>query len=86
MHTTGGGPSGQKFSTKGTLPRSPITTGKLKVLMQVQRDVDELQSDLCDFIVEIRKENGEQYPPSSMYDLISSLSLYLERNMASQIS
>ena len=35
--TTGGGPSGQKFSTKGTLPRSPITTGKLKVLMQVQR-------------------------------------------------
>ena len=35
--TTGGGPSGQKFSTKGTLPRSPITTGKLKVLIQVQR-------------------------------------------------
>ena len=35
--TTGGGPSGQKFSTKGTLPRSPITTGKLKLLMQVPR-------------------------------------------------
>ena len=41
--------------------------------------MDELQADLCDFIVEIRKENGEQYPPSSMYDLISGLSLYLER-------
>ena len=40
--------------------------------------MDELQADLCDFIVEIRKENGEQYPPSSMYDLISGLSLYLE--------
>ena len=39
----------------------------------------ELQADLCDFIVEIRKENGEQYPSSSMYDLISGLSLYLER-------
>ena len=34
---------------------------------------------MCDFIVEIRKENGEQYPSSSMYDLISGLSLYLER-------
>ena len=75
--TTGGRPSGQKFSTKGTLPRSPITTGKLKVL--IAKDVDELQADLCDLIVEIRKENGEQYPPSSMYDLISGLSLYLER-------
>ena len=41
--------------------------------------MDELQADLCDFIVEIRKENGEQYPSSSMYDLISGLSLYLER-------
>ena len=41
--------------------------------------MDELQADLCDFIVEIRKENGGQYPPSSMYDLISGLSLYLER-------
>ena len=39
--------------------------------------MDELQADLCDFIVEIRKENGEQYPSSSMYDLISGL--YLER-------
>ena len=34
---------------------------------------------MCDFIVEIRKENGEQYLPSSIYDLISGLSLYLER-------
>ena len=41
--------------------------------------MDELQADLCDFIVEIRKENGEQYPSSSMYDLISDLSLYFER-------
>ena len=43
------------------------------------KDMDELQADLCDFIVEIRKENGEQYPSSSIYDLISGLSLYLER-------
>ena len=41
--------------------------------------MDELQADLCDFIVEIRIENGEQYQSSSMYDLISGMSLYLER-------
>ena len=41
--------------------------------------MDELQSDLFDFIVEIIEENGVQYPSSSMYDLISGLSLYLER-------
>ena len=27
----------------------------------------------------LQKENGEQYPSFSMYDLISGLSLYLER-------
>ena len=43
------------------------------------KDVSELQPDLCDFIVEIRTENGEEYPSSSIYDLISGLSLYLER-------
>ena len=41
--------------------------------------MDELQSVLCNFIAEIRKENGEQYPSSSMHDLISGLSLYLRR-------
>ena len=35
--TTGGGPSGQKFSTKGTPPRLLITTGKLNLLMQVPK-------------------------------------------------
>ena len=52
---------------------------EIKPIDASAKDVDELQTDLCDFIVEIRKENGEQYPSSSMYDLISGLSLYLER-------
>ena len=52
---------------------------EIRPIDQSAKDVDELQSDLRDFIVEIRKENGEQYPSSSMYDLISGLSLYLER-------
>ena len=30
-------------------------------------------------LLKLGKENGEQYPSSSMYDLISGLSLYLER-------
>ena len=51
----------------------------MKPIDQSAQDVTELQADLCDFIVEIRKENGEQYLSSSMYDLISGLSLYLER-------
>ena len=52
---------------------------EIKPIDASAKDVDELQADLCDFIVEIRKENGEQYLSSSMYDLISGLSLYLER-------
>ena len=45
----------------------------------VAHDVQQLKTDVCDFIVEIRKENGEQYPGSSLYDLLSGLSLYLQR-------
>ena len=52
---------------------------EIRPIDQSARDVDELKADMCDFIVEIRKENGEQYPPNSMYDLVSGLSLYLER-------
>ena len=52
---------------------------EIKPIDTSAKDIDELQADLCDFIVEIRKENGEQYPSSTMYDLISGLSLYLER-------
>ena len=77
--TTGGGPSGQKYPIKNIPPRSPITTGKIRPIDASAKDVDWLQADLCDFIVEIRKENGEQYPSSSIYDLIPGLSLYLER-------
>ena len=63
--------SGQRFSTKDNREIRPID--------KRAKDVDELQSDLCDFIVEIGKENGEQYPSSSMSDFISGLSLCLER-------
>ena len=64
----------QRYTTKVTHYNREI-----KPIDTSAKDMDELQADLCDFIVEIRKENGEQYPSSSMYDLISGLSLYLER-------
>ena len=31
---------------------------------QRARDVDELKADMSDFIVEIKKGNGDQYPPT----------------------
>ena len=64
----------QRYTTKVTHYNREI-----KPINASAKDVDELQADRCYFIVEIRKENGEQYPSSSMYDLISGLSLYLER-------
>ena len=45
----------------------------------VAADITTLKSDVCDFIVEIRKENGDQYPGSSLKDLLSGLSVYLQR-------
>lgn len=38
-----------------------------------------LNRDMCDFIVEVRKENGEEYPPGTVYDLVLMLSIYLEQ-------
>lgn len=38
-----------------------------------------LSRDVCDFITEVRKENGKQYPPGTVYDLVLCISLYLER-------
>ena len=75
---------GRNFQSKIHHQGHPL--GEIKPIDASAKDVDELQADLSDFIVEIRKENGEQYPSSSMYDLISGLSLYPERNMASLIS
>ena len=64
----------QRYTTKVTHYNREI-----KPIDASAKDVDKFQADLCDFIIEIRKENGKQYPSSSMYDLISGLSLYLER-------
>ena len=51
----------------------------IEPIHEVAATVDDLKRDVCDFIVEIRKENGDQYPSSSLYDLLQGLSMYLER-------
>ena len=38
----------------------------------------QLKDDVCDFIIEIRKENSDQYPVNSLCDLLQGLSLYLQ--------
>lgn len=38
-----------------------------------------LTMDICDFIAEVRKENGAEYPGATIYDLVLMLSLFLER-------
>ena len=45
----------------------------------VASDIATLKSDVCDFIVEFWKENRDEYPGSSLYDLLSGLSVYLQR-------
>ena len=40
--------------------------------------IPDLKHDVCNFIVEICKENGNQYPSGSLYDLLQGLSMYLE--------
>ena len=45
----------------------------------------ELKCDVCDFIVEIKRENGEQYPPTSLYDLLQGLSMHLEHNTKNKL-
>ena len=39
----------------------------------------QLKDDMFDFIVEIWKENGDQYPRSLLYDMLQGLSLHLQR-------
>ena len=41
-------------------------------------NIAQLKDDVCGFLVEIQKENGEQYPGNSLYDLLQGLSLYLQ--------
>ena len=47
--------------------------------MDVIDDASKLTVDVCDFITEVKKENGNDYPPDSLYDLVTCLSGDVER-------
>lgn len=42
------------------------------------RNKTQLTEDMCDFITEIKRENGEEYPGQTLYDLVSSLNCYFQ--------
>ena len=44
----------------------------------IAHDIEQLKVDVCEFIVEISKDNGKQYPGGSLYDLLNGLRLYLK--------
>ena len=48
------------------------------LIHEVAKCIPDLKHDVCDFIIEIHKENGAQFPSSSLYDLLQGLSMYLE--------
>ena len=45
---------------------------------EVVKCIPDMKHGVCDFIVEICKENGAPYPRTSLYDLLQGLSMYLE--------
>ena len=47
--------------------------------MEVIDNTNKLPFDMCDFITEVKKENGNDYSPGSMYDLVACLSAYIDR-------
>ena len=68
-----------KFTVRDTQQLGPKITDRYHHMHEVAGNQSELKRDVCDFIVEIRKENGQQYPSTSLYDLLQGLSMYLER-------
>ena len=47
--------------------------------MDVIDDADKLTVDVSNVIMVVTKENGKDYPPSSLYDLVACLNRYVER-------
>ena len=50
-------------------------------ILEAAMDFDKLSADVCDFIIEVHKENGKDYPPGTLYDLVASLSSYIAHEM-----
>ena len=50
-------------------------------ILEAAMDFNKLLADVCDFIIEVRKENGKDYPPGTLYDLVASLNSYIAREL-----
>ena len=54
--------------------------GMIVPILKAAMDFDKLLADVC-ALVEMHKENGKDYPPSTLYDLVASLSSYIACEM-----
>ena len=48
----------------------------IKSIHKYATNLEQLKLEMCDFIVQIRKEKGEQYPALSISELVSDISLF----------
>ena len=48
----------------------------------IQQDIDEMSNEMLDltlarFVAEVRKEDGQEYPGKTLYEILSSIQMYL---------
>ena len=48
----------------------------------IQQDIDEMSDEMLDFtlarfVAEVRKEDGQEYPGKTLYEILSSIQMYL---------
>ena len=48
----------------------------------IQEDIDEMSDEMLDFtlarfVAEVRKEDGQEYPGKTLYEILSSIQMYL---------
>ena len=47
-------------------------------MIRSARNSEQLSTDMCDFLMEVRKQNGDEYPGQTLQDCIMMFNLYLE--------
>ena len=49
-------------------------------LLQLTHDCEKLMDTICQMISEARKKNGDEYPDSTLSDIIVMLNVYMKKN------
>ena len=52
-------------------------------IFKLRKDKGELQKVLIRFVCEVKKSNGNNYKPSSIWDLIMTIQMVLNKNLTS---